>query len=147
MRPDPSTRRNHRRRPWVTVYDPQGFADAWINPYVTFLAWQGARPTHIQRQARHLGAARCWLDLWNATWATQTLADWGAYYRLDGSAASLRTLRSHPTTLYQFYGFWHWYDPRAMPVQPFPSTQRDRYAWLDRTRIEDADPLPRLFSW
>ena len=83
------------RHPWITVYDPQGFMDPWINPYLTFLAWQGATPTQIRRQARHLVAASLWLDVWDAVWPTHSLGDWGMYYRLEASGASLRILHSH----------------------------------------------------
>ncbi len=136
------------RRPWITVYDPQGFTDPWINPYLTFLAWQGATPAQIRRQARYLVAASLWLDVWDAAWATHSLGDWGMYYRLEGSGASSRMLHSHLETLYHFYGFWHWYEPRKMAVQPFPATHRERNAWLDRLRVDDdAEGLPTSLPW
>ena len=135
------------RRPWITVYDPHGFPDPWINPYLTFLAWQGARPAQVRRQARHLVAASHWLAGRNTTWGAQTLGDWGTYYHLAMVKQSPRTVRSHLETLYHFYGFWHWYDPRQMAVQPFPDNARERTAWLDRTRVDDAGELPTLLPW
>ena len=136
------------RRPWITVYDPQGFPDPWINPYLTFLAWQGATPAQTQRQARCLVTASRWLDGWDAAWPTHSLADWARYYRRQDARASLRRLHSHLETLYQFYGFWHGYDPRNMAVQPLPSTRRERTAWLDRLRVDDdATGLPTTLPW
>ncbi len=135
------------RRPWITVYDSQGFPDAWINPYLTFLAWQGATPGQVRRQARHLVAATQWLDIWASTWAGQSLEDWGLYYHLEGSETTFRTLHTHLETLYHFYGFWHWYDPRRMAVQPFPSARRERVAWLDRVLVDGEAGLPPSLPW
>lgn len=124
-------------RPWATVADGDGFPDAPINRYLTFLAWQDWAPTTVRADARALAAAATWLDFVGYGWAEATEATWARYYgdtMVGRPRARDRALR-HVMTLHRAYAFWHWDNPRTIPFQPFPRRTRDRVAWLDHALV------------
>ncbi len=128
-------------RPWETVVDGAGFPDPWVNPYVTFLAWQDVPPAQVRRQAAILADAATWLAEDARTWPETPLSEW-AWYAMLWPVPTHRSLEARIETLHHFYAFWHWHDPRRVPVQPFPATQQERREWLTLVLAGNPTPYP-----
>ncbi len=119
-------------RPWVQVYDAEGFPEAWLNDYLPCVAWQDHPPRHVAHEARELIPAATWLALHERSWPAGDLGVWTAYgLALAGPtpdrAARLAVHRA-VATLHRAYAFWHW--RRTVPWQPFPTGAADRRRWV-----------------
>ena len=120
-------------RPWAIVWDPQGFREPGCETFLTFWAWQDLSPRRLRREATHLA------DAWNGLravaqhWTTATEADWHAWIATMASLdRTPRQLARQVETLYRFYAFWHWYDPRRVPRLFWPSEPPARQRWLQQ---------------
>ena len=90
-------------------------------------------PRRLRREATHLAAAWNGLRAVAQHWTTATEADWHAWIatmtRVDRTP---RQLARQVETLYRFYAFWHWYDPRRVPRLFWPSEPPARQRWLQQ---------------
>ncbi len=114
-------------RPWVTVWDPQGFRDEGGQALLSFWADQDRGPRRLRREARELADAWTWLRSRDQSWLTATLADWTIWAN-ERTPITLtpRQVTHYVETLYRFYAFWHWYDPYRVRRQPWPTDRRER---------------------
>jgi hypothetical protein len=121
-----------RGRPWAVIDDADGFPEAGLNDYLTFVAWQDQPPRHCLHAAHDLANAATWLGFHHLTWGEADRAVWAAYCQdLAGErpdrAAWLAVYRA-TATLHRLYAFWHW--RRWVRWQPFPGSQGERHEWL-----------------
>lgn len=120
-------------RPWVMVYDADGFPDALMNDYLHYVAWQDHPARRCYHEARELTQAATWLGLHGCTWRQADTGIWTAYCRdlardippdTRGISAAHRAI----ATLHRAYAFWHW--NQRLPWQPFPTAASERLAWV-----------------
>lgn len=117
-------------RPWVTVWDPQGFRDEGCQAFLSFWASQDRGPRRLRREARELAAAWTWLRSRDQSWSTATLADWTLWAQAWAPDRLTASRMTHCVeTLYRFYAFWHWYAPTRVRRQPWPTDPRERQRW------------------
>ncbi len=117
-------------RPWVTVWDPQGFRDEGCQAFLGFWAGQDRGPRRLRREARELAEAWTWLRSRDQPWSTATLADWTTWAsQRTPVRLTPRQMIHYVETLYRFYAFWHWYDPSRVRRQPWPTDRRERQRW------------------
>ncbi len=127
----PFTIERWSHQPWVVVWDPEGFPDQGCHAFLNFWAWQDVSPQRLRRWASQLADAWTWLRVMGYDWPEASLDVWShwAFCQL-ATPTAVRSLARHVETLYQFYAFWHWYDPRRVPRQPWPRDPRERERWL-----------------
>ncbi len=118
-------------RPWATVWDPWGFREPGCETFLTFWAWQDLSARRIHRQAQHLTDAWNYLRAVDLHWSTARWLDWEELAStMMCQGTTLRRLTAQADTLYRFYAFWHWYDPKQLPRQYWPSMSQARIRWL-----------------
>jgi len=126
------------QRPWIGVFDGDGFPDFVINDYITFAAWQDYAPSTVRSDARCLAYAAMWLKSRGYTWASTDLTRWAEYCiciamdHSDGVPVVTRAVR-HIAALHRAYAFWHWANPHGFPFQPFHARHSERVVWVHRT--------------
>ena len=125
-------------RPWIGVFDGDGFPDRPINDYLTFVAWQDYAPSTVRSDARCLAYAATWLSSRDQTWATADMTRWEAYcvdiaWDFSDRPPVLTRAVRHIAARHRAYAFWHWANPHAIRFQPFPSRHSERLAWIHRT--------------
>ena len=129
-------------RPWVTVWDPQGFRDEGCQAFLSFWADQDRGPRRLRQEARELAEAWTWLRFRDQPWSTASLADWRIWAQERAPVLLTPRQMTHSVeTLYRFYAFWHWYDPFRVRRQPWPTDRRERQRWalqrLEAVQIQD----------
>lgn len=129
-------------RPWVTVWDPQGFQDEGCQAFLSFWASQDRGLRRLRREARELAEAWTWLRSRDQSWPTATLADWATWAQHpQAGRLTARQITHYVETLYRFYAFWHWYAPTRVRRQPWPTDRRERQRWalqmLEASRTTD----------
>ena len=104
---------------------------------MTFVAWQDQPPEHVRAEARELAQAATWLSCHRLTWATADRDVWMDYCQdiawepPPGEPVFHRAYRA-VATLHRAYGFWHWWEPRRIPRQPFPGWLEERREWVQQ---------------
>lgn len=121
------------RFPGVVVWNPQGQRADRLQDFVEFWAAQGHPLRRLRHTTRILADAATWLDIWQQSWATMELSDWGDYLQRECRGDILtdaKRLIPAVEALHQFYAFWHWQDPAFIPWQLWPQCRGNRYQWL-----------------
>ncbi len=131
--PPPYTIQHRPWRPWVMVYDADGFPDALMNDYLHYVAWPDHPPRRCYHEARELTQAATWLGFHGYTWRQADAGMWAAYCQdLTGGAPpdtrAISAAHRAIATLHRAYAFWHWH--QRLPWQPFPIAAADRQAWV-----------------